>query len=103
MYEERKDEKSRSVRLWLFSDFPWVVRAFFNLLVVVFFFILLFGFAEKQFDNPIFGEVTSTLSGLVELIVGAIVGALATEAKSISQRLKKLDGNNSGVADDESS
>ena len=103
MYEERKDEKSRSVRLWLFSDFPWVVRAFLNLLVVVLFFILVFGVAEKQFDNPIFGKVTSTLTGLVELIVGAILGALATGTKSFSQRFKKLDGNNSGVADDESS
>lgn len=103
MYEEKKNADGRSVALKLFVGFPWVVKAFFNLFVLVLIALLVFGFAEHTFGIPLFGTVSTELTGFLKLIVGAIIGALSAEAKMISESKKQLELNQADVADDERS
>lgn len=89
MYEEKKTADGRSIAIRLLIDMPWVVRAFFVLLFVNLAAILLFGFCHRWTGIGAFETVAQELIGYLKLIVGAIIGALSAEAKTLLKPGKK--------------
>ena len=82
MYEEKKSNEGRSIGFRFFTELPWVVRAFFNLLLIVLVAIFLFGLADKYMGIAVFGTVAAELAGFIKVIIGAVIGALTVQAKS---------------------
>jgi hypothetical protein len=101
MFEERKTGEGRSWGFRLFIDMPWVVRAFMSLFLILLLAVLAFGIAERTLGIAAFGAVVTELTGLLKLVVGAIVGALSVEAKGYLQgekpKIGSDDGANGGV------
>lgn len=83
MYEEKKTPEGRSVAIRLLVDMPWVVRAFFVLLLADLVAIAAFGFAHHRTGIAAFEAATTELISYLKLIVGAIIGALSAEAKGL--------------------
>jgi len=86
MFEERKTATSRSYALRLFVGMPWAVRGFLILFNIILVALLVFGLIEVLSPTPSFSKVTSTLTELLKLVGGAVIGALSAHTKKGSER-----------------
>jgi hypothetical protein len=92
MFEEKKNKTGRSFALKIFVDMPWVVRAYFHLLIVFIVAIIVMAVADSQLHIPLFASVVEKMASFLELILGAVLGALSVAAK---QHLKQSSGRQS--------
>jgi hypothetical protein len=86
MFEEKKSEEGRSFAVRLFSEFPWVVRAYFHILVIFIIALIAMGIADAKLGIPQIGPVIEKMTGFLELIVGAVVGALSAAVKQTLEK-----------------
>ena len=94
MFEEKRTSTSHSYAIRLFSGLPWAVRGFLILFNIILFALLVFGLIDVSHPTPTFGNITSTLTELLKLVGGAVIGALA-------QGKKESDGNNTTIEKDQ--
>lgn len=80
MFEEKKTKTGRSFAIKVFGDLPWVVRAYFSLLIIFILTIAGMGIADANMATPVFKDVIAKMLGFSELIVGACIGALSAAA-----------------------
>ena len=67
MFEDDKDGTRRRLRFSLMPDFPWVVRAYFFLLLAFFAVYIGLGTLAVHYGTPIFEEAMRKMLGFIEL------------------------------------